>query len=117
MQPKYIRMIKAMASQKRRKKKGAADWIVYILRCADESFYTGITNNISRRVKMHQQGKASKYTRSHGPVELVYQEVLSDRGLALVREYELKRLPRLKKEMIVDKYVQKIKKPKKRKEK
>ena len=117
MQPKYIRMIKGLAAKRVRKKKGAVDWIVYILRCADESFYTGITNNISRRVKMHEQGKASKYTRSHGPVRLVYQEVLGGRSRALVREYELKRLPRLKKEFLVEEYFRKTEKLKKRKDK
>ena len=104
MQRKYVRMIKILATKKSRKKKGEASWIVYILRCADQTLYTGITNNLERRVKMHQEGKAAKYTRSHGPVELVYQEKISTRGKALVREYELKKLPRSKKEKIVSRF-------------
>ena len=116
MQPKYVRMIKGLAAHRSLKKRGAARWVVYILRCADESFYTGITNDISQRLKLHQEGKASRYTRSHGPVRLVYQEMLADRSRALVREYELKCLPRPKKELLIEKYFKNAK-HKKRKEK
>ena len=104
MQRKYVRMITTMAAKKTRKKKNEAAWVVYILRCANQTLYTGITNNLERRVKMHQAGKAAKYTRSYGPVELVYQEIISTRGKALVREYEIKKLSRVKKEEVVSQY-------------
>ena len=57
-------------------------WSLYILQCSDGSFYTGITNDLERRFKMHQAGKASRYTRSHGPVEMLYAETCGDRSSA-----------------------------------
>lgn len=65
---------------------------VYILRCADGSFYTGWTNNLQKRVKAHQSGRGAKYTRSRSPVELVYSEELADKTAALKREYAIKQL-------------------------
>ena len=52
-------------------KKNSKTWVVYILRCCDGSLYTGITNNIEKRLAAHHQGKAAKYTRSRRPVELL----------------------------------------------
>lgn len=80
-----------------KKKKRSGKWSLYILKCADGSFYTGITNNLERRFKMHQAGKASRYTRSHGPVEMLYSEKCGDRSSALIRECEVKEWPRSKK--------------------
>jgi len=77
------------------------DWFVYILRCRNNTFYTGITNNLSRRLKMHNDGKASRYTRVWRPVDLVYCEDCESRAHALVREYKVKSLPRRKKEDLV----------------
>ena len=72
----------------------AGDWVVYMLRCADGSLYTGITNNFPRRLAQHQSGVASRYTRTRLPVEPVYQEIAADRGAATRRELALKALPR-----------------------
>ena len=72
-------------------------WYVYILRCADDSLYTGITNCLERRLKAHNAGTASKYTRVRRPVTLVYQEEAETKGNALRRELQIKALPRQKK--------------------
>lgn len=69
-------------------------WYVYLLRCGDGSLYTGVTNDLSRRLAAHQAGRGAKYTRSRLPVELVYQEMLPDQSAALRREAAIKRLPR-----------------------
>ncbi len=70
---------------------------VYMLRCADGSFYTGWTNDIEARVKAHQAGLGGKYTRAHLPVELVYCEKLPTKREAMSREWALKRLSHEKK--------------------
>ena len=67
-------------------------WIVYIVECADQSLYTGITIDIEARIDLHNAGKAAKYTRGRGPVRLVYQENVSSKGDALRREYMIKQL-------------------------
>jgi len=71
--------------------------MVYLLRCRDGSLYTGITNDLTRRLALHVSGKASAYTRSRRPLALAYQEVLPDRGSALRREAAIRRLTRLQK--------------------
>jgi predicted GIY-YIG superfamily endonuclease len=103
MHPTYKRMLKGLEKKAKRakKKKRGGKWSLYILRCADGSFYTGITNDLERRFKMHQAGKASRYTRSHGPVEMLYSEKCGDRSSALIRECEVKEWPRTKKEMLI----------------
>ena len=70
------------------------DWYVYILRCGDGTLYTGMTDNMERRLAAHRAGKGAKYTRGRGPLELVYQERQPDKAAALRREYALKRLSR-----------------------
>jgi putative endonuclease len=72
-------------------------WTVYLLRCRDDSLYTGITNDLHRRLESHHSGKASAYTRSRRPVALAYQEALPDRGAALKREAAIRRLSRAEK--------------------
>lgn len=72
-------------------------WFVYMLRCGDGSLYTGYTDNVPRRLEVHQSGKGGKYTRSHLPVQLVYQEELPDKSAALRREAAIKKLTREKK--------------------
>ena len=69
-------------------------WVVYVVRCADGSLYTGITNNLRRRLAAHRAGTASRYTRARLPVRLVYQERSRTRSAALKREAAIKRLPR-----------------------
>ena len=71
-----------------------ARWQVYVLRCADGSLYTGITNDMARRLRAHGAGRASRYTRSRLPVELVYVERAATRASAQRRESAIKALPR-----------------------
>lgn len=73
----------------------------YMLRCGDGSYYTGWTNNLVRRIHMHQKGKGGKYTRSHLPVQLVYAEVFDDPHEARIREPEIKKLSREEKDELV----------------
>ncbi len=65
---------------------------VYILKCSDGTFYTGYTNSLERRLKFHNEGKASKYTRSRLPVELVYHESYELKSEAMSREAKIKQL-------------------------
>ncbi len=65
-------------------------FIVYILLCSDNTLYTGITNDIQKRLKTHNLGKGSKYVRSRLPVKIIYQEELSSKSEALKREIEIK---------------------------
>ncbi|MEZ5564772.1 MAG: GIY-YIG nuclease family protein [Gammaproteobacteria bacterium] len=71
----------------------AADWHVYMVRCAGGSLYTGIARNVSKRVAQHNAGTGAAYTRARRPVVLVHQEPAPDRGSALRREAAIKRLP------------------------
>ena len=73
------------------------NWVVYLLRCSDNSLYCGISNNIARRVDAHNAGKGAKYTRSRRPVELVTTSPGLTRGDALKLEYRIRRLPADKK--------------------
>ena len=73
------------------------DWQVYIVQCADETFYTGITNNVPSRVDTHNAGKGAKYTKNRLPVILVYLESVEDKSNALKREMEIKKLNRSQK--------------------
>lgn len=72
-------------------------WFVYMLRCGDGSLYTGATDDVARRLAVHQRGKGGRYTRSHLPVSLAYWEELPNRSAALRREAEIKRLSRKEK--------------------
>lgn len=74
---------------------------VYILRCADGTYYTGYTTEMERRLREHNEGKGAKYTRGRGPVELVYVEEGTDRSWGLRREEAIKRLTRLQKENLI----------------
>ena len=76
-------------------------WYVYMLRCRDGSLYTGYTDDVSRRLSVHNSGKGAKYTRSHRPVTLAYSEGLPDRSSALKREAEIKKLSRQQKEELI----------------
>lgn len=77
-------------------------YYVYILRCADDSLYTGTTNDISRRAAVHNSGKGAKYTRSRLPVAVVYEQECEDKSAALRREIEIKKLTRLEKLKLID---------------
>lgn len=76
-------------------------YTLYILRCKNNSLYTGITNNLEERLKMHMSGKGSKYVRANLPFELVYTENLQDKSSALKREIEIKKMSKLQKELLV----------------
>ncbi len=79
----------------------ATTWVVYIVQCADGTLYTGISNNLERRLKQHNAGTASRYTRYRLPVVLTYQEPQPTKGAALKRELEIKRLPRKGKNQLI----------------
>jgi putative endonuclease len=74
---------------------------VYVLRCADDTLYTGYTTDPERRVAEHDAGEGAKYTRGRTPVELVHVESYDDRGTALSREHEIKGFSRARKERLV----------------
>jgi putative endonuclease len=76
-------------------------WLVYILRCSDGSLYTGITNDLPKRLKAYAAGRASKYTRSRLPVRLAYTEPQRLKSAALNRELAFKRLRRKDKDRLV----------------
>ena len=76
-------------------------WTVYILQCADGTLYTGITNDLERRLAEHEAGQGAKYTKGRGPLQLVYQENCLGRGLALKRENEIKSMDRKTKLLLV----------------
>ena len=69
----------------------------YIVRCCDNTLYTGITNDLERRIAVHNQGKGAAYTASRRPVELVYSEYAGPKGEALRRELQIKALTRAQK--------------------
>jgi len=71
-----------------------ARWFVYLVRCADESLYTGISTDVVARVAAHNAGRGARYTRARLPVELVHVERKRSRSTALRREAEIKALPR-----------------------
>ncbi|MBI5438278.1 MAG: GIY-YIG nuclease family protein [Nitrosomonadales bacterium] len=70
------------------------NWFCYILRCADDTLYCGITNDLDKRLAAHNTGTASKYTRVRLPVDLVFAETCADRSTASKREMEIKGLKR-----------------------
>ena len=76
-------------------------WTVYILRCGDGTLYTGITNNLIRRLRAHADGTGAKYTRSRLPVTLVYQEEAYTRAEASRREVEIKHFSRKEKDKLI----------------
>ena len=79
-----------------------ADAYVYLLRCADGSLYCGWTNDLKRRVRAHNAGTGSKYTRSRRPVTLVWYEKCESKQAAMSREWQLKRLSREEKIQLIE---------------
>ncbi|MFW6037922.1 MAG: GIY-YIG nuclease family protein [Candidatus Saliniplasma sp.] len=77
-------------------------WFVYMLRLNDDSLYTGITKDIDRRIKEHEEGRGSKYVRGRTPLKLVYSERCTNRSEALKREAEIKSWSKSKKENFVE---------------
>lgn len=76
-------------------------YFVYILRCSDDSYYIGYTNNLEKRVIKHNNGKAAKYTRGRRPVTVVYSERHNSKNSAMLREFHLKKLSRTAKEALI----------------
>ena len=72
-------------------------WYVYILRCADQTLYTGITNCLQQRLRAHNAGKGAKYTKGRRPVHLLYWETCTDKSAALKREAAIKKMKRAEK--------------------
>ena len=77
-------------------------WYVYIIECKDNSLYTGITNNLSKRLEVHNSGKGAKYTKTRLPVKLVYKEIYRTKEESLRRESEIKKLKRREKLALFD---------------
>ena len=77
------------------------NWFCYLLRCADDTLYCGITNDLEKRLAAHNAGTASKYTRTRVPVELVFAESCADRSVASKREMEIKSLKRAEKLVLI----------------
>lgn len=78
------------------------EWVVYILRCADDTLYTGVTNDLPARLEKHASGKGAKYTRSRGPYEVIFTETHPDRSAASRRETAIKALSRASKLELIE---------------
>ncbi|WP_336001513.1 GIY-YIG nuclease family protein [Halorientalis halophila] len=78
-----------------------SDHYVYVLRCADDTLYTGYTTDVDRRVAEHDAGEGAKYTRGRTPVELVHVEAFDSRSAAMSREHEIKARSRPAKERLI----------------
>jgi putative endonuclease len=90
-------------------KRKKAEWNLYIAECADGSYYTGIAKDVGKRIESHNSGKGAKYTSTHRPVKLVFQEPQADYSAALRREYQIKTLPKQRKVRFVQ--GEKLRKP------
>jgi predicted GIY-YIG superfamily endonuclease len=92
--------LKRMNPAKKRKKKPVT-WLLYLLKCRDNTMYTGITNDLPRRITQHNNGTASRYTRSRLPVKLIFSEPCLNRSQALKKEYAIKQLSRKEKKAYI----------------
>ncbi len=112
MKSPYLRMIKGMENKMEELDSAPAPplagqalepWFLYILQCNDGKLYTGITKDIQRRIKTHNDGKGAGFTRARRPVKLIYHESLLGRTQALLREIAVKALSRKQKEILIKK--------------
>ena len=78
-----------------------SNWYLYILRCKDDTLYTGITTDLEKRLEAHRSGKGAKYTRGRSPLELVYRESCGSHSDALKREHQVKMLTREEKQNLI----------------
>ena len=104
MKPQYRRMLRGMRARKEQPAPPAAAgavWFLYILECFDGSSYPGVTTDIDRRVREHQEGKASRYTRTRRPVVLAHREECGSRSQSPARECAVKSLSRRRKEELI----------------
>jgi len=76
-------------------------WYLYILRCKDDTLYTGITTDVEKRLEAHRSGKGAKYTRGRAPLELVYRECCGSHSNALKRAHQIKSLNRQEKQQLI----------------
>lgn len=74
----------------------------YIVKCSDKTFYTGWTNDLEKRIEIHNSGKGAKYTKARLPVELVYYEAFDTKEEAMSREWHIKRLSRSEKQKLIE---------------
>jgi len=93
----------------RKKIKRRGQWFVYIVMCRNGTYYTGYTNDLGKRITVHNSNKGAKYLRGKGPVTLVYKKEYVNLRCALKKENEIKNLTRKQKEKLVEKYAQKRK--------
>lgn len=93
-------------------RKGKAPWTLYVAECADGSYYTGIAKDVEKRIEVHNAGKGAKYTSTHGPVRLLFQEPQANYSAALRREHQVKSLPKERKVRFV--LGEKLKKPRRK---
>jgi predicted GIY-YIG superfamily endonuclease len=99
---KYRRMIKTMqAREEAAAEPSPADWSVYIVRCGDDSLYTGVAKDVDARIALHNTGRGAAYTRARRPVRLVYRADGLTRSQALVEEARIKSLPREEKRGLI----------------
>ncbi|RMG33254.1 MAG: GIY-YIG nuclease family protein [Gammaproteobacteria bacterium] len=76
-------------------------WHLYLIRCADGSLYTGITTDICRRLREHEEGRGARRLRGRAPLAVVFNEAVGDRSHALRLEHRVKRLRRSQKELLI----------------
>ena len=103
MKLNYKRMLQGMEKKDRKKKRTTVQepWAVYILKCKDGTFYTGIAKDVEKRLQAHNDGKGAKYTRTRRPVSLLYRESCRSRSQALIRECTIKAFPKKKKQDLI----------------
>ena len=83
------------------------NWVVYMVKCDDSTIYTGISNNLKKRLDTHKKGNGSKYVRARLPFKLIYTEECQSRSIAIKREIEIKKLDKKNKELLVKLYNEK----------
>lgn len=76
-------------------------WI-YLLKCRDNTYYCGYTNNLEKRLQLHNSGKASRYTRARLPVKIIYSEKFSTKSGAMKREFQIKKLNKKEKKNLIE---------------
>ena len=83
-----------------------SDWFLYLIRCGDDSLYTGITTDIDNRLDKHKSNRGAKYLRGRGPIELAWSSRIGEHGTALKLEYKVKQLSRKEKLGLIDGSIQ-----------
>lgn len=76
-------------------------WFLYVIRCADDSLYTGVSTDVNRRLSVHRAGKGAKYLRGKGPLDMVCSHSIGTRSQALKVEREFRKLSKVKKEQLI----------------